>query len=237
MDMVEKLSENEGQETSERRPLATRSKRWAIYLAQVLSSSVTPNQISVLGMLAGIAAGVCLAATNYEPFTVWGFLLGAAFIQFRLLCNMLDGMVAVNRQECSSLGELYNEIPDRVSDTAILVGAGYAVSGHIAFGFWAALAAMFLAYVRAMGKNAGAHQEFCGPMGKPHRMFTMTVVSLYAGLVPASYQPGIPGTEQPATITYGLIIILVGCLPTLFRRLNRIVRALNQVENQGAEHG
>lgn len=225
------------QSSSERRPLATRNKSWAIRLAEVLSDKLTPNQISTFGMIGGILTGFVLAATQIDGFRIAGFILGAALIQFRLLCNMFDGMVAINRQECSKLGELYNEIPDRVSDTATFVGAGYAVTGNVTIGFCAALAAMFLAYIRAMGKNAGAHQEFCGPMGKPHRMFTMTVTCLYAGIVPVAWQPPFPGTAQPATVTWGLLVILIGSAPTLYRRLSRIVAALNAPEKSEAENG
>ncbi len=34
-----------------------------------------------------------------------------AGIQLRLLCNMLDGMIAVDTNHRTKTGELYNEIP------------------------------------------------------------------------------------------------------------------------------
>ncbi|MHC4992075.1 MAG: hypothetical protein ACYTGC_13970, partial [Planctomycetota bacterium] len=55
---------------SERRPIATRetrgAKSTAAWLARV---GVSPNAISIAGMLAGIAGGVALAATTQAGFT------------------------------------------------------------------------------------------------------------------------------------------------------------------------
>ena len=50
-------------------------------------------------------------------------------IQLRLIANLLDGLVAVEGGKRTPTGELYNEAPDRIADTAVLVGAGYAVGG------------------------------------------------------------------------------------------------------------
>jgi hypothetical protein len=95
-------------------------------------------------------------------------------------------------------------------------------------GYIAALAALFTAYVRAEGKVAGAHQEFCGPMAKPQRMFLLTAACLYAGLAPSSWQPNLaalPGLGLPAL---ALALIGVGGLFTALRRLLRISHALRE---------
>jgi phosphatidylglycerophosphate synthase len=86
-------------------------------------------------------------------------VLAAVGVQLRLLANMFDGMVAIETGRTSAVGELYNEVPDRVSDTAVLVGAGYAAGGCPVLGYVAALLAVFIAYVRAQGRVAGASQE------------------------------------------------------------------------------
>jgi phosphatidylglycerophosphate synthase len=52
----------------------------------------------------------------------------AACIQFRLLCNLLDGMVAVEGGKGSVTGPIYNEAPDRIADVLILIGAGYSTN-------------------------------------------------------------------------------------------------------------
>ena len=92
---------------------------------------------------------------------------------------MLDGMVAVVSGRASKVGELYNEVPDRVSDAAVFIGAGYAWGGNVALGYVATILAIFTACVRAAGKIAGAPNEFCGPMAKQHRMLVITVACVY----------------------------------------------------------
>lgn len=116
--------------------------------------------------------------------------------------------------------------PDRVSDTAILVGAGYAVGGEPVLGFAAACVALFTAYVRAMGKVAGGAQEYCGPMAKQQRMFLITVLSLYLAPTPHDWHFVLaerPSWGLPAGV---LIVIIVGGLLTAVRRLGRVAKKL-----------
>jgi phosphatidylglycerophosphate synthase len=181
----------------------------------------------VTGLAFGILAGVLLATTGHAgPLARRLLFLGAAgAIQLRLLCNLLDGLVAIEHSRASRLGELFNEIPDRVSDAATLIGAGYAIGGVSALGYLAACVALFTAYVRAMGKVAGAAQEFCGPMAKQQRMFLITVASVYCALAPSTWQP--TGVRTGAGIvSAALLVIIVGGLLTSLRRLRRIAAAL-----------
>jgi phosphatidylglycerophosphate synthase len=215
---------------TERRPIAAR--RWPIWqqTAKWLARrGVSPNGISLAGMGCGIAAGVALATTSYAPGREhFAWLAGAGLIQLRLLANLLDGMVAIESGRASPVGELYNEVPDRVSDTATLVGAGYAVGGEIVLGYLAACAALFTAYVRAMGKAAGTPQEYCGPMAKQQRMALLTVVALYCGLTPAGWQPVWGDPAGRGLAAAGLLVIALGSLLTATRRLARIAANLRK---------
>lgn len=209
----------------DRRPIRSRDTRLAQRLAQALiNRRVGPNTISVAGMLAGIAAGMSLAATAWWPAgerACW--LLAAVLIQLRLLANLLDGMVAIGAGIASPLGELYNEVPDRVSDSAVLVGLGFAAGGEPWLGFLAALLAMATAYVRAVGKAAGVGSDFRGPMAKQQRMFVVTLAALWLGVLPAATRPQVGGSSLPAL---ALTVISLGSLLTAVRRLRGIARKL-----------
>src|SRR5690606_29814542 len=122
---------------------------------------------------------------------------------------------------------LYNEIPDRISDLAIMVGAGYAVGGIPWLGYIAACFAILTAYVRAVGKAAGASNLFVGPMAKPQRMFVLTLAGLGMGLLPAQWQFS-AGASRAGLVAAALAIIILGGLVTVFRRLGRIARHLQQ---------
>jgi phosphatidylglycerophosphate synthase len=212
----------------ERRPLASRdkaaSKRLASWLAR---HGVRPNTISVAGMVAGVLAGCAFAATGLlEP--QWFFvLLAAGLIQLRLLANMLDGMVAVQTQQASPVGELFNEVPDRVSDAAILIGAGYASGAAPQLGYLAACVALFVAYVRAEGKVAGAPQEYCGPMAKPQRMFVLTVAATVCAVLPPAWRSA-PDFPVFSIMNAALALVVVGGLWTAVRRLGRIADKLRR---------
>lgn len=169
---------------------------------------------------------MALTSTTLPGWERLAFIGAAVLMQLRLAANMLDGMVAVECHKASPVGELFNEVPDRVSDTAAFVGAGYAVGSHPVLGFTAALLALFIAYLRAQGKVAGAHQEFCGPMAKPQRVFALTALALYCGLAPVPWQPELAWPPRLGLMGIGLAVIIIGEVWTAGRRLRRVVQAL-----------
>ena len=158
----------------DRRPIAARSTGWARALSAALArSSITPNQISVLSIF--FAAGGA-AALLYWP-GIPGLIACAVGIQLRLICNLLDGMVAMEGGKKTATGALYNEYPDRVADSLLIVALGYAC-GATWLGWLGALAAALTAYVRLAGGSLGLPQDFRGPMAKQHRMAVLTVACL-----------------------------------------------------------
>jgi phosphatidylglycerophosphate synthase len=218
---------------ADRRPIATRQRAWARASARWLAGrGVSANAISVAGMVLCILAGAALAAMPHVPplaaRLLW--LAAAALVELRLMANMLDGMVAIESRTASHVGELYNEVPDRVSDVAALVGFGHAAGGSSpTLGYVAAMFALFTAYVRATGKAAGAHSEFCGPMAKPHRMVVVAVTGAVMALTPAAWQRAFWGPGGAWGVpAVALVVIVVGCVVTSWRRLTRIARALQQ---------
>jgi len=181
----------------DRRPLASRGWKTSERIARWLARrGITPNAISIAGMLCGIAAGIMFFETSRvsHPWIFW--LSGAVLVQLRLLANLYDGMVAVLRQIASPVGELFNDVP----------------------GFVATIFAIFLAYLRAEGKVAGAHQEFCGPMAKQQRMATVTLVAIACAIVPGATDWQVP--------MFALWLIIAGCIVTAIRRLQRISATL-----------
>src|SRR5256884_4723644 len=199
----------------DRRPIATRNRKWAqASTAWLAAQNVSPNAISIAGMCACIVAGIALGVTSVADYRIL-WLIAALGAQLRLTANMLDGMVALASGRASKVGELYNEIPDRVSDAAVFIGAGFAWGGNIALGYIATILAIFTAYVRAAGKIAGAPNEFCGPMAKQHRMLVITLVCVYATITPRSWQIITLNNSQIGLMTLGLVVIVAGCVITV----------------------
>jgi phosphatidylglycerophosphate synthase len=213
-------------EPIDRRPIATRNRKWAqAATAWLASRNVSPNAISIAGMCACIIGGIALYTTSIADYRIL-WLIGALGAQLRLTANMLDGMVAIASNRTSKTGELYNEVPDRISDAAVFIGAGFAWGGNVTLGYIATILAIFTAYVRAAGKIAGAPNEFCGPMAKQHRMLVITLVCVYAAITPRSWQMITFNSLQIGLMTLGLGAIVVGCVITVIRRVGRIADAL-----------
>ena len=212
--------------TMTRRVLATRNTSWAKACAAWLAAhGVRPNAVSLASVGFALAAGAALAASataSLDQRTVL-LLSAAAGIQLRLLCNMLDGMLAVEGGLKSKTGDIYNELPDRLADVVILVGAGYGVR-HVpygpALGWAAAVLALLTAYIRALSGSLGLSQQFLGPMAKQHRMFALTVATL-AGAVEAQLQ------RPPRALLAGLLVIAAGTVITAWRRTARLAMEAN----------
>ncbi|WP_144185971.1 CDP-alcohol phosphatidyltransferase family protein [Elioraea rosea] len=209
------------QNEADRRPIAARSLALTQRIAAgLVARGASPNGISLAGMAAGLGAGLALAATAWRPD--WAgplWVAGALLVQLRLAANLFDGMVAVGRGIASARGELFNVVPDRISDTAVLVGLGVAAD-DVAFGLAAALAAMMTAYVRTAARAAGAPSDFSGPMAKQQRMAVVTALALWCGLAPSAWSPD-------ASLAWAaLVLIALGALLTAGRRLVRAASAL-----------
>jgi len=212
----------------DRRPITTRDRSWARRTASwLVRRKVSPNAISVSSVVFGGAAALAMVATvslgGAERRLAW--VAAAALVQLRLLANMLDGMVAVESGEASPIGELFNEVPDRFTDVAALVALGFVAGSSVYLGFSAAVLAVFVSYVRAVGGSAGAGQVFEGWMAKPQRMFLVTVLCLFMALSPTSWQEpfGSSSLGWPAAV---LAVICIGCVLTAGTRLRAIARRL-----------
>jgi phosphatidylglycerophosphate synthase len=208
-----------------RRPIRARETRWAASVSAWLARvGVRPNAISIASAVFAAGAGLCLGLTSgtADGIRGWLFVVAAVLIQVRLLCNLFDGMVAVEGGYRTKSGEIYNELPDRFADVFILVGAGYAwvrVDWGPLAGWLCALLAILVAYARALGASAGASQHFCGPMAKQQRMAVMTFVSGGSAVLSWCHL-------QWPLVAAGLVVVIAGSVITIFRRVVRIVREL-----------
>ncbi len=202
-----------------RRPLTTRSAGWAKWLASILvKANVSPNQISVLSILPALI-GAWMLLRSPTPLMM---VLIALCIQLRLLCNMLDGMVAIEGGKQSNVGVLYNEIPDRIADSLFIVALGYAIAMPW-LGWLGALLAAKTAYIRLLGGANGLKQDFRGPLAKPHRMFVMSL-----GCLIAAVELQINGTVFALMVT--AYVVAIGSGITCATRTLAIAKQLKQAK-------
>lgn len=204
-----------------RRPLSSRDSGWARAIARRLSAaSVTPNQISMASMAMAAVAGIVFwqAGTAGGGSRAALLVAAALFCQFRLLCNLFDGMVAIEGGKQAPDGPFWNEFPDRIADILIFVGVGYG-AGVPALGWAAAALAVLTAYARELGRACGLPADFAGPMAKQHRMATITAAAILSLLEPL-------WRGDNAVLTIALWLVAAGAAVTAVRRAANIVRAL-----------
>lgn len=208
-----------------RRELATRKIGIFQSFARGLCKlGLTPNLVSVLSVVfAGLAAyGFYLLSQDQFAF---GWVLAFSGIQLRLLCNMTDGLMAVEGGLKTANGEIYNDFPDRVSDVLIILSVGLVVTNPwgISLGWIASLLAVMTAYIRVLGSSMGNSADFRGPMAKQHRMALLNltlVLSLIAYF--SGYQYQIPFLFESA-----LVLVILGSLLTCLLRLKALNYFLN----------
>jgi phosphatidylglycerophosphate synthase len=208
-----------------RRPLKTRQAAWANMLAQLLAKwRISPNAISIASVFFALGGASALYFSSQYSGGERALLLvlAVAGIQGRLLCNMLDGMVAIEGGRQTKSGEIFNDLPDRIADALIFIAAGYGARQHpfgVELGLVAAALAIFTAYVRMLGGASGLQQSFIGPMAKQHRMFTLTIACVLS-IVETKF------TSAGTVLWVALMVINIGCLITVSRRTARIAREL-----------
>ncbi len=204
---------------SERRPLKSRGTRWAARLTDALvDRRVPPNLISQASVACAALAGLCFWGATAVPVPF--LILAAACVQLRLLCNLLDGMVAVEGGMGAPDGAFWNEVPDRAADVLILAGVGIA-AGSLSLGLLAGALAIATAYLREFGRAQGMGADYSGPMAKPHRMATVT-----AGALAAAVEALVFGTTWAVVIA--LFVVILGTAVTIWRRSARILQGLSQ---------
>ena len=215
-------------DASNRRPLKSRGTGWAGASAAALArAGVGPDLISAASVVfAAIGAGCLVASATAGPVLRAALLVGAAaFVQLRLLCNLLDGMVAVEHGRGGPYGPIWNELPDRVSDVLLLAAMGWAAGAGgpeaPVLGWIASVLAVLTAYVRELGRASGFAPDFSGPMAKPHRMALLTGACMLSLAEPLVGWRG-------QVLYIALVIVVFGAALTVARRVGALGHNLKQ---------
>lgn len=205
-----------------RRPIAALFRAtayWAVRLCVRLG--IHPDAVSYGSIVASTLAALCFWQAGAVP---WLVIPAAGFCYLRLWLNMLDGMVAVASEKASPRGEILNDLPDRASDVLIFAGVAHSGLCHLPLGYWALIFAVATAYVGMLGQAVGAQRQFGGIMSKPWRMVVLHLGSWL--LVADLWQGGSGNLGALSILDASLLLIIAGCVQTIWVRLSRILRSL-----------
>ncbi len=216
-------------EPNSRRPIANPFRRTAsLAVRWCVRAGVHPDLISYLSIVASAAAGICFWRARAFPILL---LVGPMLCYLRLWFNMLDGMVALGSGKASPRGEIVNDLPDRISDLLIFAGVAHSGLAYPASGYWAAIMALSTAYIGTLGQAIAGRREFGGWMSKPWRM-----VTLHAGawitFAFIEFHHRRFEFAGLSVLDYTCLVIILGCMQTIWIRLAATLRALKEKTNR-----
>jgi len=129
----------------------------------------TPNTVTTIGLFASIGI-----------YFTWYTSQLIALVIFTLICDGVDGSLAIYRDKASKLGELYDAIADRIVEAMWLVGASFVgVPVRWAIAIW--VLASTQEYARARLASLGYSEiGVITPAERPIRaLFVVSVTLLY----------------------------------------------------------
>lgn len=214
-----------GYQPAARRPIADLFRSTAQGATEFcVRCGIHADAISYFSLVAAGLAALSFWQSARHPALL---LVAPLFCLLRLWCNMLDGMVALAAGQASWRGEVLNDLPDRVSDVVIFVGAAHSGWMNPLFGYWAAIMSLGTAYVGMLGQAVGAQREFSGWMSKPWRMVALGLGGwLTYALLRCDH--GNDNFGGLTVLEWTCVLVIAGCVQTSGQRLLRILRALKR---------
>jgi CDP-diacylglycerol---glycerol-3-phosphate 3-phosphatidyltransferase len=167
---------------------------------------VSANQVTLSAAIVSLLLGLLLA---WLAQVTWLFILIPLWMLLRMALNAVDGMLAREFGQQSTLGAYLNELCDLVADAALYLPFALLPGVAPELVVLVVLAAVISEYAGVMGPLTGASRRYDGPMGKSDRAFAFGVLGtgVALDLLPASWINGL------------LLVILLLSLYTLYNRV------------------
>ena len=156
-----------------------------VFVRPLVRTSVTPNQITVLRLLAGLGAAAAFAVG--EPS--WQYIGGGVFV-LSVFLDRADGELARLGGKTTPWGHIFDLIADGVCDTVVFVGIGIGLR-HSVLGVWAApmgilagaaVAAIFFLVMRIEAMEGERAAELPGAAGfDPDDAILIVPVAVWLG--------------------------------------------------------
>lgn len=182
---------------------------------KLFNANITANQVTIAACLGSllVALIVVLAASH-----LWVFWLIPIWMFIRMALNAIDGMLAREFGQKSSLGAYFNELCDVIADSALFLVFAFVVSVSPMLVVLVVILSMLTEYAGVMGPLVGASRRYDGPMGKSDRALAFGVMSA-----------GIAIGWLPLTWINPLLWIMAGLL--MYTLVNRVKQGLKEIPN------
>ncbi|MCH7584037.1 MAG: CDP-alcohol phosphatidyltransferase family protein [Acidobacteria bacterium] len=184
-------------------PLARLMIRAGVSADAITASGLVFAALAGLGVWLGREAGGWILLVPVGAF-------------LRTAANALDGMVATTTGTARPLGDVFNEVADRVGDVAVLLPFALVADVNDVLVAGTIAATLVTSYLGMAVKAAGGPRVYTGIMAKPDRMFVVGVAAIV----------GFVFDDPGAAFTAALWIILSGVGITFLLRVAEAKRRL-----------
>jgi CDP-diacylglycerol--glycerol-3-phosphate 3-phosphatidyltransferase len=139
---------------------------------------VSANQVTLAGLLLSLVAGALIAWTRGGRM----LLLLPAVLFVRMALNAMDGMLAREHDQKTSLGALLNELGDVIADTGLYLPLGLLPGFVPSLVVGVVVLSILTEMTGVIAVQIGASRRYDGPFGKSDRAFVFGVMGLLLGL-------------------------------------------------------
>jgi|TARA_A100001037_G_C15136333_1_gene631357 phosphatidylglycerophosphate synthase len=133
---------------------------------------ISPNLLSVFGLILGIIAAVFIALDD--------LILAALFLVIGAIADLFDGSLARKFNKETDFGAFLDSVIDRVQELSIFIGATYLLISKENYE-WAILPVLTLglsflvSYSRARGEGLGIQTKDSGIVTRPERLLILII--------------------------------------------------------------
>ncbi|MQG25144.1 MAG: CDP-alcohol phosphatidyltransferase family protein [SAR202 cluster bacterium] len=134
--------------------------------------NISPNLLSVFGLILGIIAAVFIALDD--------LILAALFLIIGAIADLFDGSLARKFNKETDFGAFLDSVIDRVQELSIFIGATYLLISKENYE-WAILPVLTLglsflvSYSRARGEGLGIQTKDSGIVTRPERLLILII--------------------------------------------------------------
>jgi CDP-diacylglycerol--glycerol-3-phosphate 3-phosphatidyltransferase len=173
---------------------------------------VSANQVTIAGLLLSLIAGVMIAWARGGRM----LLILPAVLFLRMALNAMDGMLAREHGQKTSLGALLNELGDVIADAGLYLPLAVVPGFDARLVVGVVVLSILTEMTGVVAVQIGASRRYDGPFGKSDRAFIFGLLGLLLGLRVA-VERAIP------ILLWAMICLLVATI------VNRSRRALQEV--------
>lgn len=140
---------------------------------------VTANQVTITAVILSFIGGGFIA---WQPQASWPLLLMPVVLLVRMGLNAIDGMLAREHTQQSSLGAVLNEMGDVIADAAVYLPLAWVPHISAVLMVLLVILATISEMMGVVAVQIGAKRQYQGPMGKSDRAFWLGALALALGL-------------------------------------------------------